>query len=63
MINAMIDPEARIQACGKELLLDDRHFADCIDPQAALVVAICLNKSEVWRMTPAEIQIVTEFFA
>lgn len=63
MINAMIDPEARIQACGKELLLDDRHLADCTDPHAALVLAICLNKSGTERMTPAEVQIVAEFFA
>jgi hypothetical protein len=62
VIDGRIDPDARIQACGKEVLMDGAHLADCADDKVALIVAICLNRIGSERMTDQEKSIVEGFF-
>lgn len=46
------DPENRVQVVGKEVLVDDKHFADGADEDAAKTIAIALNymgvPAEMW---------------
>lgn len=56
--------EQRITASGKQLMMDGRHLADCIDDRAAVVIAICLNCGRLDSRLPQESRsLVEEFFA
>ena len=35
--------EPRVTHCGKQIMLDGHHLADAVSPEAAEVIAICVN--------------------
>lgn len=50
---------------GKEVLHYGKHFADAVSPEAAAVIAVCLNNSgwPSWKWPREEYEMVSEFFA
>lgn len=52
----------RITVHGKQLKLDGHHLADCVDGEAAAVIAHCLNKAS-WARDGEYCARVADFFA
>lgn len=53
----------RITVCGKQIKLDDEHFADAVSEEAAKLIAICINSAGAFYTTKDEQTFLEEFFA
>lgn len=59
------EPEDRIRRCGKQLLLDDRHFGDFVSPEAAEVARLMIARGTLYNrgVSEQEHAFVEAFFA
>lgn len=56
--------EPRVQAHGKQVMLDGRHLADAVSEEAAKVIALCVQFCRDTNFAdPAERAVVEEFLA
>lgn len=59
----MDDNKPRVTWHGKQVMLDDRHLADAVSEEAAIVIAICLNNITSDCVDHDQDVILTSFFA
>lgn len=62
MVDEKTPDERRVIAVGKQVLLDDRHFADAVSEKAAMAIADALEYANTSYMPNSASELMFEIF-